>query len=70
MTHSIRSGRFDETYPDDYKPAFYKKVPKILHEKYTKAWYAFSGSGLTKQRAQFLRTKIGMSPVTRKDAIS
>ena len=44
----------DETYPADYKPAFYKKVPKTLHEKYTEAWYAFSGKGVTKQRAQFL----------------
>ena len=44
----------DEAYPAGYKPTFYTKVPKTLHEKYIEAWYNFSGSKLTKERAQTL----------------
>ena len=44
----------DESFPAGYKPVFYVKLPRTLYEKYIEAWYSFSGSGLTKERAQFL----------------
>ena len=44
----------DESYPAGYKPVFYVKLPRTLYVKYIEAWYHFSGSGLTKERAQFL----------------